>query len=784
MREYLFELRKKANKTQKEIDRYIFEKYGFKMNYINIELGRLWKSLAGDRAVMLADALDTTPEYILKSEAEQGGYNRYISTSNYDNPHKVKKGRRTEYDEPFTYEEKSLIEEYLPYVDKVIERLKYGRYKSCLDTLMTSADFYDVGILAFLRTVKSLTVQKREDPGYFNTIDELIPFYRLNFSRSIESAYKKYIRGANTAKRKASINALALDAEVMDGETDEDFYNFIPSRDLPIPVVAESTWTLDKLYSHLNTKQIRICKMLIAGWTTGEVIKHSYASQRDIGVIRFYLEQFKVYGKILWRAEDYKADTPNIHFSFTSLRWKFAVSYKKKKYSMGTYKDLFDALDMQLIAHSHIIAGDFLQWHKAHLTPNSANVMVFTYPLPCDKDIDFSSLPSLSEKPKFDKKITRATKENPVGIYVNKKNGTYDVQMGLKYKLGSCKTFEEALQLRHIAEEHYVIGDLDSWYVNFKAQKEKESITYARLEEKRSNDKGVSYSVVRSCDGKLVYLGRYTYEKAIEVKKLADSHIDAGDFKEWAEAFYADYLKESAPKPTYARLDKTVVNGITKYIVRGSYLKNPYRLGTYLYEEAVKVKALADRHIDEGDFLEWSKKFKEEYKKNSPHKFNTKVVYARIDKSVKHGKTVYEVVRTYECKRFRLGAYASYDEAEKIKAIADGHINAGDFNVWAVKFYADYQAETKAKRYGKTHKTSKTESLIPTYAAVYVICKYTPENYILLCFDSNGAEHKIGETADVEEAYKTMDLANEHIEAGDFDVWLADYKNIKTEVSQ
>lgn len=29
-----------------------------------------------------------------------------------------------------------------------------------------------------------------------------------------------------------------------------------------------------------------------------------------------------------------------------------------------------------------------------------------------------------------------------------------------------------------------------------------------------------------------------------------------------------------------------------------------------------------------------------------------------------------------------------------------------------------------------------------------------------------------------------MDLANEHIEAGDFDVWLADYKNIKTEVSQ
>lgn len=47
--------------------------------------------------------------------------------------------------------------------------------------------------------------------------------------------------------------------------------------------------------------------------------------------------------------------------------------------------------------------------------------------------------------------------------------------------------------------------------------------------------------------------------------------------------------------------------------------------------------------------------------------------------------------------------------------------------------------------------------------------------------DTKGSEHIIGETANVEEAYKTMDLANEHIEAGDFDVWFADYKNIKME---
>lgn len=777
MREYLFELRKKANKTQKEIDRYVLEKYGFEMQYINIELGRLWKDLSGQRAEMLADALGTTPEYILKCEAEQGGYNRYSAVSNYDRPHKVKNGRRTEYDEPLTDEEKAMIEEYLPYVDNVIERLKYGRYKSVLDVLMSSADFYDIGILAFLRMVKSLTVQRQKDPEYFNAIDELVAFYRFNFSRAIESEYKKYIRAANAARRKASINALAFDAEVNDGETDTDLYNFVPSKDLPIPVEAESDWTLDKLYSYLSKKQIRACEMLIAGWTTGEVIKQGYSSQRDICIIRFYLEQFKVYGKILWRAEEYKADTPNIHFSFTSLRWIFAVSYKNKKYSMGTYKDLNDALDLQLIAHSHIIAGDFLQWHKKHLTLNSANVMVFTYPLPCDKDIDLSSLPSLSEKPQIAKKITRATRENPVGIFVNKGHGTYAVQMGSKYKLGSCKTLDEALNLRRIAEDHYIAGDLDSWYADFTSQKEKASVTYARLEDKHTVGNIVNYAVVRSTNGKIILLGRYPYEEALKVKELADSHVDKGDFIEWSEKFYADYLKERSSKPTYARMDKTVVNGMDKYIVRGSYLTKPYRLGTYFYEEAVKVKALADSHIDAGDFPEWSAAFMEEYKKKHPRKnTNNRIVYARIDKFQKHGATVYEVIRTYNRKRFRLGQYSSYEEADKVKALADSHINAGDFDEWSSKFYEDYKVKTKIRRYGDKQ-ASEERTLSLNYFAAYVICKYLSAKYSLLCYDTSGSEHLLCETSDVEEAYKTMDLANEHIEAGDFNAWFADYKN-------
>lgn len=774
MREYLFELRKKANKTQKEIDKYVFDKYGFKMQYIGVELGRLWKDLSGNRAKMLADALETTPEYILQCEAEQGGYERYSMVSQYDNPHKVKGGRCAEYDEPLTDEEKALVEEYLPYVNKVIDRLQYGKYKNCLNVLMTAEDFYDIGILAFIRSIKHLSMQKNKDPEFLDKIDELVPFYRFNFSRAIKSAYMKYIRGANTAKRKASINALALDSEVRDGETDENFYNFVPSKDLPIPITAESTWNLDMLYSYLNENQIQVCKMLISDWTTGMVIKYGYASQRDIGIIRFYLEQFKVYGKILWRAEDYKSDTPNIHFSFTSLRWKFAVSYKKKTYSMGTYKDLADALDLQLIAHSHIIAGDFLQWHNAHLMPNAANVKVFTYPLSCDENIDFESLPPLSEKPKVDKTITRATKENPVGIFADKRKDFYDVRLGVKYKLGLCKTFEEALKLRRLAEDHYIAGDIDAWYAEFKKGKEK--TTYARLEPYKEAS-SEEYDVVCSRKGKVIRLGIYSKEKALEVKALADSHIDAGDFDKWSEKFYADYLKERASKPSYARVDKIVVNGSDKYIVRGSYLKKPYRLGTYSYEDAVKVKTLADNHIDTGDFIEWSEKFYAEYKKTNPRKRTTdKVVYARVDKYLKHGKNTYEVVRCYDKKRTRLGCYASEENAISVKKLADAHVDAGDFDEWAKGYYEKYKSDVKAHRSEAMRKLAERPVLATVLSDAYVLCRYKVPNYVLLCYDGSGSEKSIYETLDVEEAYKTMDLANAHIEAGDFDVWIADYK--------
>ena len=133
------------------------------------------------------------------------------------------------------------------------------------------------------------------------------------------------------------------------------------------------------------------------------------------------------------------------------------------------------------------------------------------------------------------------------------------------------------------------------------------------------------------------------------------------------------------------------------------------------------------------------------------------------------------MVRGFKQKYTYLGVYSNKDEADAVRLLADSHIDTGDFDEWSEKFRSDRKANIK----------QKSSRCIPelAFTASYALCKYICGIYNLLCYDTSGSEHQIGETADVEEAYKTMDLANEHIEAGDFDVWLADYKNIKTEVS-
>lgn len=687
MREYLFELRKKVNKTQAEVEKTLC-KYGVRIRYTAIERGRMWKDMSGNRANILAEALETTPEYILKCEDEFGGYVGEHYNIPADNPNFLISEQKREYDEPLTSDEKAFAQEYIPFAEKKISTFRSREFKGAWGSLMCYEDFYDIGMLAFLRAVKIISVKMKRDPDLIKKYECPDTFFKHHFSHAIRAAYHNYIKQELTLKRKDYHHAMELDSTI-DDKKETDFYEVTPSYDVPISMQAESSYSLDILYRYLSDKQIYACKMLISGWDTKEIISNGYASKTDIGTIKFYLLQRQNYGKILWKAKDYISSEPNVNYNFVINMWQVRLKYKSKFYSLGAYTDLLTALDLRVLAYHQISIGGFLEWHAAHIRLNSYNIMSFTYPLPCDNDVDISSLPLSSEKPWGKKEIDKATKDNPVGIKFNPTTNTYQAKIQ-RYNLGTYNSFEKALEIRKTAEKHYTAGDFAEWYEDLKNTLAKAKITYAILE-KRPNNK---YEVKRFHLRKLTKLGVYNEQEALEVKALADSHIDKGDFDEWAKTFYAEYRAKLQP-----------------------------------------------------------------------------CAYARISsRPLKNGSLSYCVERTYKQVTIGLGYYDTKEEAQKIKALADSHIDNGDFDTWAEKF----RSERKANRKKKSLQVINANG----YDAVYVICKYLIGMYRLLCYDTDGSEHLVCETADVEEAYKTMDLANEHIEAGDFNAWFADYKNI------
>lgn len=623
MREYLFELRKKTGKSQADIDKFFSERYGINLRYSAIEIGTAWRDLSDkNRAQMLAEALETTPDYILEKEATEGGYEGRNFRAGYSNPHMVRNGRRSDYDEPLTAEEKALAEQYISYADKIIDILRFNEYRHCLNTLMTYEDFYDLGMIGFLRSIKSLSAKKKEDPAFMESIEEPDYFYRHHFSRAIKGAYYKYIRSELTLLRKDYHSAISADETIEGkGKAETERYNFIPSNDLPIHIQAESSWFLHILYSHLSEAQIFACQLLISGWSSPDIIKGGYATARDMGMIRFYLNQFKAHGKILWDADNYTDVAPNISYAFTDNKWNVKISYKSKMYHLGSYKNLNDALDVQAALHFHLEKGDFLQWYEAHLMPNVYKGKAFTYPLPCDADIDFSIQSQQSEeKRKGGIGISAATKDNPVGVSYNKKRNCYETALG-KYRLGQYKTFDEALKIRQLAEHHNQAGDLDAWYAEFKKNKAQSKIPYTRLDKHPKNGR-VYYDVIRTYQKKNTRLGRYrTEQEALSVKALADSHIDKGDFDEWATVFYADYQAKCNTHKKDQKVTHSTMSGYTADYALVHYISANILCYRVIYydirgsdhdicetsniDEAQKIMDQANAHIEAGDFSVW-----------------------------------------------------------------------------------------------------------------------------------------------------------------------------------
>ncbi len=547
MREYLFELRKKINKTQSDIEK-ILKKYGVNLRYSSIECGRMWKDFSGERAAILAEALETTPEYLLECENKFGGYvgERYNVPAGKGN--NIRSERNSDYDEPLTAEENAFAQKYISFAEKKISYFRSKTFKSALGNLMCYEDFYDLGMLAFLRSIKIIFAKIKRDPDLIKEYECPDTFYKHHFSHAIKAAYHNYIKRELTIKRKDYHHAIELDAAIDDDETE--IYNFIPSTSLPVPLQVESSCALEALYTYLSYEQIYACKLMIDGWTQKEIINSGYASKIDIGKIKFYLMQIRNFGKVLWTAERYKSGTLNVNYNFTVNRWYVKLKYKSKFYCLGEYFDLNVALDLKKLAYFHIDAGDFEKWHTDHIQKNEYNIPSFTYPLPYDLNVDIDSLPIPSENSR-NKDIPHATKENPIGIKFKSKANTFTPTIN-NYCLGTYDSLEKALEIRQIAEKYAKSGDFDIWYEKFKETREKEKKVYTRLDKHPQNGK-IRYAVVRTYKRKTFKLGQYSYDDALQVKTLADSHIDAGDFDKWAKEYYERYKAEGKARRSAVR---------------------------------------------------------------------------------------------------------------------------------------------------------------------------------------------------------------------------------------
>ena len=907
MRLYLEELRSKIGINSCEMNRRLYEITGIKIRCRAIETGHYWAEITPERAQILANAYQTTPENILDLEKAEGkweGQNYFgISTQTYDT---------SIFDEALTYEEKETAERLYEWLQRVITHMQYDRYASYVrDNVLSFADIEELGYIGFLRGIKALTKTKVTDAEYISTLDDYAMecYEKWYLRKKIYTAVRNEIGKQTAKKRQAYTYAKRLEGGLSEGvnpDDDSDLYELIPDRGLSVEKRAESSWMLSMLYEHLNDHQIEICALLISGYDKGYLIRTKAASPVDIGVITFYLQQIIRFGKIRWEESDYVSGSANVSYDFKHNRWAVKMMYEGNYYSLASYEDLNTALDVQVVANALRASGEFVSWYERHMIYNPLfGTNTFTYPIPGDEE-EYAEFCNRDVRRIFKKSTSE---DVTYGVRFNKKAQSYEVGYG-KDKLGRTKTLEEGLALRRTAEEKDRLGEYDEWLaelrfkkhnpnrqnVSIRYEKRREGYVVSRysmekqqqvyvglfktLEEAEKirdeihkhlengsfeewhseykNKKGIipkredgliltrviqatrdnktRYEVVRSVKGRhpLLVYACDTKKEAEKMSELANAHILVGDFEPWCEELKAKAKKErySAYAPahiykmhnkqgtfysiSWANQYKTYTIGyrkdrkdaekilklanehikagdifewmdefkaeqrenrsITPAHLRescGNYVVTRYRQGkeTYIFAsknkaEAEKALILANEHIQAGDFEEWIEKYKAERK--SEISDTAADTPARMHKSA----GFYKVSRYQRGKEYYIAAFKNKEDAEKVLALANAHIQAGDFEEWREQ----YRAERRPRMPQEKPRKVQWNYAMVDFAASADNC------YRVVCYDECDSTCIILATQDVDEAYNVMNLANEHIEIGDYDAWFDEYKSRKDDI--
>lgn len=543
MREYLTLLRADCGLNAKEMDSRIYELSGIKVKCRDIEKGHLWADITPKKASLLAKAYQTTPEIILALERKEGKWEgrNYYSTSTQTTGSSV-------YDIPLTSEERATAEHLFTWLQKVIAHLKYNRYCSyVMSGIISDADIEDAAYIGYIRGVKALSKAKEDKSYFISSLDECA------FSGYVKWFIRRkiyYVVGAEISKnlaekRLGNICAISLDAEI-NGEADEcNLHEAIPNKNLPVEILADSSYMISMLYDNLSSHQKNICSLLLKGYTKNDIFKAKLATRKEIGTIAFYMKQLVNFGKIRWKESEYVSDSANVQYNFIRNLWEVKMVVDGKRFSLGMYDDLNTALDVQLSACVLRDTGGFMPWYERHRNVKAA----FTYPLLGDEE-EYNELcirKDLFRVP--DKAPSRtpkaASEEKPFGICFIKRNNSYHVTYGRDF-LGDVKSFDEALALRKTAEKMASSGKYTEWYAKQRSKKSGTDMLRIYISyEKCHNKYKYRVSQYDKETRKRISLGTYTsLEDAEKIRDEAQEKYKNGTYAEW----YAKLKGKSATR--------------------------------------------------------------------------------------------------------------------------------------------------------------------------------------------------------------------------------------------
>ena len=367
------------------------------------------------------------------------------------------------------------------------------------------------------------------------------------------------------------------------------------------------------------------------------------------------------------------------------------------------------------------------------------------------------------------------------------KTGKYQTGINLvgkHYHLGTYETREEALTIRREAIEHIRNNDFSDWYSRWKDG-------YKPPEVVRIVDatKGIRRQNGRFCPFlRNKYMGAFeSFDEAVAVRAEGIAHIAAGDFDEWLEERRAGF-------PTKQKAVFNIKKDGNKYRLFAKIKPNPrYKsLGTYWdREEAEKVKAQAQEHVDAGDYDSWREELMKAIGRPARQKGEGRYPCPTVH--IRKNNRFAARVQTGPHSTFSAGTYASREEAEKASQLAVEHVRAGDFDEWfsAVKekrtrpekkeeknpphSSREKKADPKPRKSrGKAREFQpKTRKFRPTA----FIRKQPSGRYIVFMRAKSGERpFSLGTFDSESEAEDVRRQALEHAAVGDFDEWFREHK--------